>query len=756
MRVAKIVVASCLLLSGFKAVAQKPADVKMNNYIRNLMAKMTLDEKIGQLNLPSIGFDVTGPILSKGVEEKIQKGQVGGVFNTYTPNAVRKLQELALTKTRLKIPLLFGYDVIHGHRTIFPIPLGLSATWDMPLIQKTARAAAVEATADGLNWVFSPMVDIARDPRWGRVSEGAGEDTWLGMQIARAMVTGYQGSDLRRQDAVLACVKHFALYGASEAGRDYNVVDMSERRMMETYLPPYKAAIDAGAATVMSSFNEINGVPAAANRWLLTDLLRKQWGFNGMVATDYTAVMELVNHGVGDSAEVARKSLYAGNDMDMVSELFLTTLKQSVTEKKLDVAVIDLACRRVLEAKYRLGLFDDPYRNISTARAEKELMNTEKLALAKEAALKSIVLLKNDSSALPLKAGRKIAFVGPMVKDQRNLIGNWSGAGDWKKAVSLWSALQAQYPENKFTYAKGCNLLDDEALISKLNPHGAEIALDAKSPSDLIKEAVDHAKDADVVVAFLGEPFGMSGEAASRSDIGLPLNQQNLLKALRSTGKPVILVLMNGRPLILQWEHDNMAAIVETWYAGTRAGDAIADVLFGKYNPSGKLTMTFPRNVGQIPIYYSAKNTGRPMSNEKYTSKYLDVLNTPLYPFGHGLSYSKFTYGDIVLNKIAIKANDKLQATINVRNNGEWAGEETVQLYIRDMTGSVTRPLKELKGFQKVMLKPGESRDVTFTLSAADLKFYDINMKYTTEPGDYKLFIGGSSADVKETEFKLM
>ncbi|MEO6151425.1 MAG: beta-glucosidase BglX [Mucilaginibacter sp.] len=756
MKLYKIVIAACLAVSVSGATAQIKPNAKMDNYIKVLMAKMTLDEKIGQLNLPSIGFDVTGPLLSKGVEEKIQKGQVGGVFNTYTPVAVRKLQELALTKTRLKIPLLFGYDVIHGHRTIFPVPLGMAATWDMPLIQKTARAAAVEATADGLNWVFSPMVDIARDPRWGRVSEGAGEDTWLGMQIAKAMVTGYQGDDLRKEDAVLACVKHFALYGAVESGRDYNVVDMSERKMLETYLPPYKAAVDAGVATVMSSFNEINGVPAAANRWLLTDLLRKKWGFNGMVATDYTAIMELVNHGVGDSSEVAKKALVAGNDMDMVSELYLTELKRLVVAKKLDVAVIDLACRRVLEAKYRLGLFDDPYRNISEARAAKEMMSADKMALAKEAALKSIVLLKNDNSTLPLTTGQKIAFVGPFINDQRNLVGNWSGAGDPKKAVSLWSALQMQYPSNKFTYSKGCNVLDDEALIKKLNPHGAEIVPDTKSPDELIKDAVDKAKDADVVVAFVGEPFGMTGEAASRSDISLPANQQNLLKALKATGKPVVLVLMNGRPLTLQWENDNMAAIVETWYGGTRAGDAIADVLFGKYNPSGKLTMTFPRSVGQIPIYYNAKNTGRPMSDEKYTSKYLDVPNTPLYPFGHGLSYSTFAYGDITLNKIAINTAGTLQATVNVRNNGKWDGEETVQLYIRDMAGSVTRPLKELKGFQKVFLKVGESRDITFTISAADLKFYDINMKYSNEPGDYQLFIGGSSQDVKEAAFKLL
>ncbi|GAA4320741.1 beta-glucosidase BglX [Mucilaginibacter gynuensis] len=755
MKLYKVVLASCLVVSGLGATAQTSKNAKMDAYIKGLMAKMTLDEKIGQLNLPSIGFDVTGPILSQGVEEKIEQGLVGGVFNTYTPVAVRKLQELALKKSRLKIPLLFGYDVIHGHRTIFPIPLGLAATWDLPLIQKTARAAADEATADGLNWVFSPMVDIARDPRWGRVSEGSGEDTWLGSKIAVAMVKGYQGNDLRKDDAVLACVKHFALYGAIESGRDYNVVDMSERKMMETYLPPYKAAVDAGVATVMSSFNEINGVPAAANHWLLTDLLRKKWGFNGMVATDYTAIMELMNHGVGDAAEVSKLALVAGNDMDMVSDLYITQLKKLVQAKKLDVAVIDLACRRVLESKYRLGLFDDPYRNISEARAQKNIMNAEKLDLAKQAAEKSIVLLKNDN-ALPLKAGQKIAFVGPMVKDQRDLIGNWSGAGDWKKAVTFWDALQAQYPDNNFTYAKGCNVLDNQELINKLNPHGAEIVLDSRTPQQMIDEAVATAKDADVVVAFVGETFGMSGEAASRSDITLPQNQQTLLKALRATGKPVVLVLMNGRPLVLQWENDNMAAIVETWFAGTKAGDAITDVLFGKYNPSGKLTMTFPRSVGQIPLYYSAKNTGRPMSEEKYTSKYLDIPNTPLYAFGHGLSYTTFGYSDIKLSKTTIKATDNLQATVTITNTGKYDGEETAQLYIRDMIGSVTRPVKELKGFQKVFLKAGESKTITFTLTNNDLKFYDINMKYTTEPGDFKLFIGTSSADVKEAAFKLL
>ena len=756
MKIRQLIIAFFLVFAGLGVNAQTNKTAKMDNYVKVLMSKMTLDEKIGQLNLPAIGFDVTGPILSQGVEQKIENGMVGGVFNTFTPDAVRKLQDIAVKKSRLKIPLLFGYDVIHGHKTIFPIPLGLSTSWDLPLIERTARAAAEEATADGLNWVFSPMVDIARDPRWGRVSEGAGEDTWLGSQVAKAMVHGYQGNDLSKNNTVMACVKHFALYGAAEAGRDYNTVDMSERKMFEYYLPPYKAAIDAGAGSVMSSFNEINGVPATANKWLLTDLLRKKWGFTGMVATDYTAIMELMNHGVGDEAKVAELALKAGADMDMVSEIYLKQLKKLIESKKLDVLYVDQACRRVLEAKYKLGLFDDPYRYISNDRAAKEIMSADKMALAKESALKSMVLLKNEDNVLPLKSTAKIAFIGPMVKDQRDLIGNWSGAGDFKKAVSVWDALQAQYPSNNFLYAKGANMLDDTVMINKLNVQGASIVPDSKTPDQLIEEAVATAGKADVVVAFMGESFTMTGEAASRSDITLPENQSTLLKALKATGKPVVLVLMNGRPLILNWENEHLAAILETWYAGTLAGDAISDVLFGKYNPSGKLTMTFPRSVGQIPIYYNTKNTGRPFNAaEKYTSKYLDIPNTPLYPFGYGLSYTTFRYGPVRLSKSTITAADPLKATVTITNNGQFDGDETAQLYIRDMVGTVTRPIKELKGFQKVFFKAGETKTITFTITANDLKFYDINMKYTNEPGDYKLFIGTNSQDVKEADFKL-
>jgi len=756
MKLVRIISISFLVLTALTGIAQNNT-TKMDNYINSLMSKMTLDEKIGQLNLPSIGFDVTGPILSKGVEQNIEKGLVGGVFNTYTPEAVRKLQDIAVKKTRLKIPLLFGYDVIHGHKTIFPISLGLSTSWDLPLIEKTARAAATEASADGLNWVFSPMVDIARDPRWGRCSEGAGEDAWLGSQIAKAIVHGYQGTDLAANNTVMACVKHFALYGAAEAGRDYNTVDMSERKMYENYLPPYKAAIDAGAGSVMSSFNEINGVPATANKWLLTDLLRTQWGFKGFVATDYTAIMELMNHGLGDEPKVADLALTAGADMDMVSEIYLKQLKKLVETKKLNMSVIEQACRRVLEAKYKLGLFNDPYLRISQDRANKEMMSADKMTLAKEAALKSIVLFKNEQTLLPLKSDAKIAFIGPMVKDQRDLIGSWSGAGDWTKAISFWDALQKQYPSNNFLYAKGANILEDTVLINKLNPHGAGIFTEAKSPAQLIDEAITTAGKADILVVFLGEPSTMSGEAASMSDISLPDNQKTLLKALKATGKQIVLVLMNGRPLTLSWENENMGAILETWYGGTCAGDAIADVLFGKYNPSGKLTMTFPRSVGQIPIYYNAKNTGRPFNAaDKYTSKYLDIANTPLYPFGFGLSYASFSYSHIALDKTTINSTEQLKATVTITNTGEYDGEETAQLYVRDMVGSVTRSVKELKGFQKVFINAGDSKTITFTITANDLKFYDINMKYTNEPGEYKLFIGTNSEDVKEADFKLI
>ncbi|MBB5636330.1 beta-glucosidase [Pedobacter cryoconitis] len=736
--------------------AASATDQKMNTFINNLMSKMTVDEKIGQLNLPAVGFDVTGPILSQGVDEKIEKGLVGGVFNTFTPQAVLKLQKLAMTKSRLKIPLLFGYDVVHGHKTIFPIPLGLSASWDMDLIEKSARIAAREASADGLNWTFSPMVDIARDPRWGRISEGSGEDPYLGSLIGAAMVRGYQTNSLSNKDAIMASVKHFALYGAAEGGRDYNTTDMSLIRMYNEYLPPYKAAIDAGAETVMVSFNDINGTPATANKWLLTDLLRKDWGFKGFVVSDYTGVSELIAHGLGDLQTVSAKALDAGTDMDMVSEGFLSTLKQSLKEKKITQEVIDIACRRILESKYKLGLFEDPYKYVNEERAKTEILSAQNRLDAKNIAAASMVLLKNNNQLLPLKKNAKIALIGPLADNKRDMIGNWSAAGDWKKAISVIEGLKNVAPDMNITYAKGANLVDDAAILKQINANGADITADAKSPKQLIDEAVAAAKKSDIAVVVLGESAIMGGEATSRTNLDLLPNQKDLLKALSATGKPIVLVLMNSRPLTLEWEDANVPAILETWFSGTEAGNAIADVLVGNYNPSGKLTATFPRNVGQIPLYYNHKSTGRPydgVSNEKFKSRYIDSSNDPLYPFGFGLSYTNFTFSPVKLDKSTLKSGQTIKATVEVKNTGNFDGHEIVQLYIQDIYGSVTRPVKELKGFQKIFLKKGESKEVTFTIDAEMLKFYNTDLKFAAESGDFNVFIGSNSRDVSTAKF---
>jgi beta-glucosidase len=735
------------------------ADQTMNTFVSKLMAKMTVEEKIGQLNLPAVGFDVTGPVLSQGVDEKIEKGLVGGVFNTFTPQAVKKLQELVMTKSRLKIPLLFGYDVIHGHKTIFPIPLGLSASWDLDLIEKSARIAAREASADGLNWTFSPMVDVARDPRWGRISEGSGEDPYLGGLIGAAMIKGYQTNSLSNKDAILACVKHFALYGAAEAGRDYNTTDMSLIKMYNEYLPPYKAAVDAGAQTVMVSFNDINGTPATANHWLLTDLLRKQWGFKGMVVSDYTGINELVPHGLGDLKTVSAKALAAGTDMDMVGEGFLTTLKESLQEKKITIAEIDLACRRILEAKYKLGLFTDPYKYVNEERAKTEILSQQNRFDAKNIAEASMVLLKNSNQLLPLKKNAKIALIGPLADNKRDMIGNWSAAGDWHQAISVMEGLKNAAPQMDITYAKGANLVDDPAMLKQLNANGAEIAADSKTPEKLISDAVSAAKGADVAVVVLGESALMGGEATSRTNLDLLPNQKALLKALTETGKPIVLVLMNSRPLTLTWEDENVPAILETWFSGTEAGNAIADVLVGNYNPSGKLTATFPRSVGQIPLYYNHKNTGRPydgVSNEKYKSRYIDSSNDPLYPFGYGLSYTSFNISPVKLNKTTLKSGQTIQATVDITNTGNYDGQEVLQLYIQDIYGSITRPVKELKGFQKIFLKKGETKHVTFTIDTQMLKFYNAALKFDAEPGDFNLFIGSNSRDVSATQFSLI
>ncbi|QKG51671.1 beta-glucosidase BglX [Hymenobacter sp. BRD67] len=737
------------------------SDAKMQQFITSLMQKMTLEEKIGQLNLVSVGFDVTGPVVSKDVDANIKKGLVGAVLNTYTPVAAHKLQALAVQESRLHIPLILGYDVIHGHRTIFPIPLGLAASWDMSALERSARIAAEESAADGINWVYSPMVDIARDPRWGRVAEGAGEDPYLGSRIAEAMIRGYQGpnNDMTRPENVMACLKHFALYGAAEAGRDYNTTDMSRQRMYNEYLPPYRAAVKAGVGSVMSSFNDVNGIPATANRWLLTDLLRNQWGFTGFVATDYTAINEMEAHGMGDEKKVSELALKAGVDMDMVGEVFLKQLATNLKEGSVRQADIDQACRRVLEAKYKLGLFQDPYRGVTEERAKATMMKPAYIEEARSITRRTLVLLKNDRQTLPLKNTVNIAVVGPLADRARDMIGNWSGAGDGKQAVSILQGIKnVGGPGIRVTYTQGVNVTDDDQLIRRLNAYGGELSIDARPAETTIAEAVRAAQAADVVVAVVGESQGMTGEAASRADIGLPGRQLDLLKALKATGKPLVLVLVNGRPLALPWENQNADAILETWFGGTQAGNAVADALFGAYNPSGKLTMTFPQSVGQIPIYYNHKSTGRPYAGvllDKYKSRYLDISNDPLYPFGFGLSYTTFSYSKPTISKNTLRPDEGLTVNVTVQNTGQYDGEEIAQLYIRDLVGSSTRPVKELKGFQKILLKKGESRQLTFHLTADDLKFYNDDLKFVAEPGDFQVFVGGNSRDVQAASFTL-
>jgi beta-glucosidase len=745
------------------AQTKKPvstADKKMDTFIKNLMSKMTLDEKIGQLNLLTGGEATTGSVVSTDVETKIKKGQVGGMFSLTTPSRIRKAQEIAVNQTRLKIPIIFGQDVIHGYKTTFPIPLALACTWDMAMIQKTARIAATEASADGLNWTFSPMVDISRDARWGRISEGSGEDTFLGSEIAKAMVKGYQGDDLSKYNTMMACVKHFALYGASEAGRDYNTTDMSLDRMYNEYLPPYKAALDAGAGSIMTSFNDINGVPATANKWLMTDLLRKEWGFKGFVVTDYTAVNELIDHGLGDLQTVSALSLNAGVDMDMVGEGFLTTLKKSVQEGKVKVEKIDQACRLILEAKYKLGLFEDPFRYCDEERAKTEILKPEHLDYARKVATESFVLLKNDNNTLPLKKTGTIALIGPLANTGANMPGTWSVNSDLANTKSLLQGMQAAAGSDvKILHSLGSNLISDAKYQERATMFARDIPRDNRPEGVVIAEAVKLAKQSDVVVAALGESSEMSGEASSRTDIEIPAIQKRLLEALLKTGKPVVLVLFTGRPLALKWESENVPAILNVWFGGTETANAIPDVLFGAVNPSGKLTTTFPQNVGQLPLYYAHKNTGRPLEEGKWFSKfrsnYLDVSNDPLYPFGYGLSYTTFAYSNLKVSKNSFKPGEAITASVQIKNTGAVEGKEVVQLYIQDLVGSSTRPVKELKGFEKISLKPGESKTVSFKITEEDLKFYNTALKFVAEPGDFKVYIGGNSRDVMEAKFAL-
>ena len=730
------------------------ADPKMDQFINNLLSKMTLDEKIGQLNLPSSGDFVTGEAKSSDIGKKVEEGKVGGLFNIKGVEKIRDIQKVAVEKSRLKIPMIFGMDVIHGYETTFPIPLGLASSWDMKLIEQSAQIAAQEATADGICWTFSPMVDISRDPRWGRVAEGSGEDVYLGSQIAKAMVHGYQGNDLSDKNTMMSCVKHYALYGAVEAGRDYNTVDMSRIRMYNEYLPTYKAAIDAGAGSVMASFNEVDGIPATANRWLLTDVLRNQWGFQGFTVTDFTGINEMVNHGIGDLQHVSALALKAGIDMDMVGEGFLTTLKKSLNEGKVTQAEIDQAVRLILEAKYRLGLFDNPYKYCDVKRAKTEIYTQQNRSIARSISSQSMVLLKNANELLPLKKGGTVALIGPLGDNPENLPGTWSVAAKHSETISLLRGLKETMGDKvSFMYAKGSNFEYNAELEARSAMFGKNSYRDNRPVEQIIKEAVEVAKKADVIVAALGEASEMSGECSSRSDIGIPQAQKDLLVELKKTGKPIVLVLFTGRPLVLNQETEIADAILNVWFPGSEAGYAISDVLFGKVNPSGKLPMSFPRSVGQIPLYYNYKNTGRPESEEdkfeKFKSVYLDIPNSPLYPFGYGLSYTTFNYSDISLNSSKLQGDQTLKASVTLTNTGKYDGSEIVQLYIRDVIGSITRPVKELKGFQKIMLKTGESKTVTFDITPEDLKFYNSDLKYDWESGDFEIKIGGNSKDLK-------
>ena len=715
---------------------------------------------------------------------RIKRGEVGGLFNLKGVEKIRDVQKLAVENSRLGIPLLFGMDVIHGYETIFPIPLGLSCTWDMKAIEESARIAAIEASADGISWTFSPMVDISRDPRWGRVSEGSGEDPFLGSLIARAMIQGYQGEkladQLKRNDEIMACVKHFALYGAAEGGRDYNTVDMSRQRMYNEYFPPFEAAIEAGVGSVMASFNEVDGIPATANKWLMSDVLRGQWGFNGFVVTDYTGISEMTDHGIGDLQTVSARAINAGVDMDMVSDGFVGTLKKSIQEGKVSMMTLNTACRRILEAKYKLGLFDDPYKYCDPKRPARDIFTRAHRDAARRIASESFVLLKNDNQTLPLKPTGTIAVIGPLADTRSNMPGTWSVAAVLDRSPSLIEGLREmvgrmdEMPLNQpnepwyiplmenganinLLYAKGSNLISDAAYEERATMFGRSLNRDNRTDAELLKEALETANKADVIVAALGESSEMSGESSSRTDLNLPDVQQTLLKELVATGKPVVLVLFTGRPLILNWEQDNVPAILNVWFGGSEAAYAIGDVLFGRVNPSGKLTMSFPQNVGQIPLYYAHKNTGRPLHDgkwfEKFRSNYLDVTNEPLYPFGFGLSYTTFAYSDISLSQSSMDMQGMITASVDVSNTGLLPGGEVVQLYIRDLVGSTTRPVKELKGFERIYLQPGQTRTVTFKIAPEMLKFYDYDLQYVIEPGDFQVMIGSNSRDVKTAAF---
>ena len=730
-------------------------EVEMDRFVTDLMGKMTIREKLGQLNLPSGGDLVTGSVMNSELSDMIRKEEIGGFFNVKGIKKIYDLQRLAVEETRLKIPLIVGADVIHGYETIFPIPLALSCSWDTLAIQRMARISAIEASADGICWTFSPMVDICRDARWGRIAEGSGEDPYLGSLLAKAYVHGYQGDSMQGKDEILSCVKHFALYGASEAGKDYNTVDMSHLRMYNEYFAPYRAAVEAGVGSVMSSFNIVDGIPATANKWLLTDVLRDEWGFQGLLVTDYNSIAEMSIHGVAPLKEASVRALQAGTDMDMVSCGFLNTLEESLKEGKVTEAQIDAACRRVLEAKYKLGLFADPYKYCDTLRAEKELYTPEHRAVAREVAAETFVLLKNENHLLPLEEKGKIALIGPMADARNNMCGMWSMTCTPSRHGTLLEGIRSAVGDKaEILYAKGSNVYYDAEMEKGavgIRP------LERGNDQQLLAEALRTAARADVIVAAVGECAEMSGESPSRTNLEIPDAQQDLLKALVKTGKPVVLLLFTGRPLLLNWESEHIPSILNVWFGGSETGDAVADVLFGKAVPCGKLTTIFPRSVGQLPLFYNHLNTGRPDPDNRvfnrYASNYLDESNEPLYPFGYGLSYTDFVYGDLQLSSETLPKNGNLTASVTVTNKGNHDGYETVQLYLRDIYAEVARPVKELKGFDRIFLKKGESREVKFVLTEDDLKFYNSGLQYIYEPGEFDVMIGTNSRDVQTKRF---
>lgn len=745
----KLFILAAMFLAATGGFAQKKP---MKEFVDDLMSKMTLREKLGQLNLRPAGEIVTGSAQDTKVSGAIAAGEIGGVFNLKGAEEIRALQEIAVKKSRLGIPLIVGMDVIHGYETIFPIPLGLSCSWDMDAIELSARIAAKEASADGINWTYSPMVDICVDSRWGRVSEGNGEDPWLGSLIGQAMVRGYQG-DYSREDNIMACVKHFALYGAVEAGRDYNTVDMSRVRMYNQYLPPYKAAVEAGAGSIMSSFNLVDGVPATANRWLLNDLLRGEWGFDGFVVTDYESIHEMISHGVSaDLKAASAQALRAGTDMDMVAGGFLNTLEQSLGEGKVTMDDIDAACRRVLEAKYKLGLFANPYKYCDKKRRARDIYTADNRRAARDIAAETFVLLKNGQAVLPLRKEGKIALVGPLANNRANMAGTWCVAYTPERYATLKEAMErALAGLAELLYAQGCNLTSDPAL-----QEAAEFGktIERGDDAQLKAEALDVARRADIIVCAMGECSDMSGESSSRSSLEMPDVQRELLAELVKLGKPVVLLNFAGRPTVLTWEQQHVDAIMNVWFGGSEAADAICDVLFGDKSPCGRLTMTMPQSTGQLPLYYNHLNTGRPVREGatkyyKYQSNYLDVRNDPLYPFGYGLGYTTFEYGEPRVSATTMRKDGSVDLTVSVKNTGSREGTEVVQLYIRDLVASVSRPVKELKGYERITLAAGESRDVTFRITPDLLKFYNGELKHVLEPGDFEVMVGPNSRDVK-------